>query len=208
MTNNSQKQKSFAFGCFAAITLASSAAMALDEPSSSVPVVAQPTLQPPALMRDKPVGTNGSSSKWGFGISPTYALGNSIYMFQFSYSAWSMGDVLVGYAFQHWYDQGQANAHTLLLGYRQFIWRGLHAEVEFWPAYHPFESSVDGKTYSGLELWISARIGYRFDLNLLGRDLFIMPQPSVGFGAGRQNPWPGIKYSPIFEPQLLVGMRF
>lgn len=198
------------FGCFAALTLASSAAPALGEPSTPVPVVAQPTLQEPTLLRDEPVGTNGSSSKWGFGTSLSYPVGASIYMFQFSYSAWSMGDVLVGYAFQHWNDQGQANAQTLLLGYRQFIWRGLHAEVELWPAYNPFESSVDGKTYSGFELWVSARVGYRFDFKVDGHELFVLAQPSVGVGVARQNRWPkmGSGFHPIFEPQLIVGTRF
>ncbi len=159
---------------------------------------------------EKPAGTNGSSWKWGFGTSLTYPIGASIYMVQLSYSAWSMGDVLVGYAFQHWNDQGQANAQTLLLGYRQFIWRGLHTEVELWPAYNPFESSVDGKTYSGFELWVSARIGYRFDFNVYGHELFVLAQPSLGVGVARQNRWPkmGSGFHPTWEPQLIVGTRF
>jgi hypothetical protein len=164
----------------------------------------------PAPPRDKPAGTNGSSLKWGFGTSLTYPIGASIYMVQLSYSAWSMGDVLVGYAFQHWNDQGQAHAQTLLLGYRQFIWRGLHAEVELWPAYNPFESSVDGRTYKGGELWVSARVGYRFDFKVYGRELFVLAQPSIGVGVARQNPWPKAPtgFNPIFEPQLIVGTRF
>jgi len=153
-------------------------------------------------------GTNGSSSKWGFGTSLTYPV-ESIYMVQGSYSIWDMGDVLAGAAFQHWYDKGQSNAITLLLGYRQFIWKGLHTELELWPAYNRFESSVDGKTYKGFELWTSYRIGYRFNFYLLGGEFFILAQPSIGFGAGSTNPWPENKgHAVIFEPQVIVGMRF
>lgn len=199
---NIQTRKWVAFACFAAITLASSVALALGE--ASPPVVEQATRQ-----ASGPVGTHGSSSKWGLGTSATYPI-NSIYMVQLSYSVWSMGDVLTGYAYQHWFDQGRSHAHTLILGYRQFIWRGLHAEVELWPAYNPFKSSVDGKTYSGVELWVSARVGYRFDFKVIGRELFILPQPSLGLGLARQNRWPkmGTGYTPIFEPQLIVGARF
>lgn len=155
-------------------------------------------------------GTNGSPSKWGAGTSLTYPIA-SICMVQLSYSAWSMGDLLTGYAYQYWRDaQGRSRAQTVLVGYRQFIWRGLHMEVELWPAYNPFKSSVDGKTYRGLELWMSVRAGYRFDFEIYGRELFILPQPSIGFGVARQNGWPGMKrgFNPIFEPQLIVGTRF
>jgi hypothetical protein len=86
----------------------------------------------------------------------------------------------------------------------------LHAEVELWPAYNPFKSSVDGKTYSGFELWVSARVGYRFDFEVFGRELFVLPQPSLGLGIARQNRWPKMPngHTPIFEPQLIVGARF
>ncbi len=153
-------------------------------------------------------GTNGSSFKWGFGTSLTYPV-ESIYMVQGSYSLWDMGDVLAGAAFQHWNDKGQSNAYTLLLGYRQFIWKGFHTEFELWPAYNRFVSSVDGKTYKGLELWMSFRIGYRLDIELSGREFFILAQPSIGFGAGSTNPWPENKgHAAVFEPQVIVGMRF
>lgn len=213
VTNIQRKRRCFSFGCFAAITLASGAAAALAEPGTAIPVEAQPTLQGSALSRDQPVGTNGSSAKWGIGTSATYPI-NSIYMVQLSYSVWSMGEVLTGYAYQHWFDKGRSHAHTLILGYRQFIWRGLHAEVELWPAYNPFKSAVDGKTYRGVELWASARVGYRFDLKVHGCEFFILPQPSLGLGIARQNPWPNgpskgpSGFHPIFEPQLIVGARF
>jgi hypothetical protein len=156
-------------------------------------------------------GTNESPSLWAFGISITYPLGGQIYMVQLSYSVWEKGDILWGVAYQDWKnDRGHSHAYTLLLGYRQFIWEGIHAEIEFWPAYNPFESSVDGKTYKGFELWTSLRVGYRFDFDIAANPFFILVQPSVGFGVARQNPWPGKEFDegPVFEPQFIAGMRF
>jgi hypothetical protein len=146
---------------------------------------------------------------WGIGTSITYPLAE-IYMMQVSYSPWESGDILGGLAYQNWKnDQGRANAYTLLLGYRQYAWKGLHAEMELWPAYNPFQSSVDGKTYTGLELWMSLRIGYRIDFELADSDFFILAQPSIGFGVVRDNPWPEKAKGDgaIFEPQIILGIQ-
>jgi len=155
-------------------------------------------------------GTLNSDKPWGIGISATYPVAQ-IYMLQASYSMCEIGDILCGVAYQDWEnDQGHSHAYTLLLGYRHFLWKGFHTEIELWPAYNPFDSSIDGKTYSGVELWTSLRIGYRFDFKLADKDFFILAQPSVGFGLARQNPWPDKEKDDkaIFEPQLLAGYRF
>lgn len=146
---------------------------------------------------------------WGIGTSITYPI-NDIYMIQSSYSPCGHGDLLLGAAFQNWEnDQGQANAYTLLLGYRKYLWRGLHAEMELWPAYNPFESSVDGKTYKGMELWASLRIGYKFDFKAIGNDFYILAQPSIGLGVLRGNKWPDMEKDDdaVFEPQVILGVK-
>ncbi|HPN43906.1 MAG TPA: hypothetical protein PLP19_10485 [bacterium] len=163
-----------------------------------------------AYTQEQRPGTLNSDKLWGAGISFTYPIAD-IYMLQASYSLWECGDILCGVAYQDWeIDQGHSHAYTLLLGYRHFLWKGLHTEIELWPAYNPFDSSIDGKTYSGVELWVSARIGYRFDFKLADKDFFILAQPSIGYGAARQNPWPKMEKDnkPIFEPQLIAGFRF
>ena len=68
---------------------------------------------------------------------------------------------------------------------------------------------MNGKTYAGFELWMSIRIGYKLDFKLASNDLFVLAQPSIGFGVARENPWPDKeKYDKvIFEPQLIVGIR-
>jgi len=162
-----------------------------------------------AYAHEDTIAVSRSNKLWAVGTSITYPLGAQIYMVQISYSVFETGDILFGVAFQNWKnDQGQSHAYTLLLGYRHYLWEGLHAEIELWPAYNPFKSSIDGRTYSGVELWTSLRIGYTFDLNLANRNFYILAQPGLGFGVARQNPWPDfVRGEVIFEPQLIVGMR-
>lgn len=157
------------------------------------------------------VGDSSSKSdkSWGIGTSITYPMAD-IYMIQGSYSPGEHSDILCGAAFQNWKNsQGRANAYTLLLGYRRFIWRGLHTEMELWPAYNPFRSSIDGKTYTGLELWMSVRVGYKLEFNTSGIDLYILAQPGIGFGVIRDNPWPDKEKDDkaVFEPQMIVGIK-
>ncbi len=159
---------------------------------------------------ENPIVTSQSKKLWAVGTSITYPLGAQIYMVQVSHSVGQSGEILFGVAYQNWKnDQGRSHAYTLLLGYRHFLWRGLHTEIELWPAYNPFRSSIDGRTYKGFELWTSVRIGYSFDLMIGGQNFFVLAQPSLGFGVARQNKWPDFKElgNFIFEPQLIVGVR-
>ena len=163
-----------------------------------------------AWAQDIQDSTEGAHSPWGIGTSITYPLAE-IYMIQVSYSPWESGDILFGAAYQNWEnDQGRSHAYTFLLGYRQFLWGGIHTEIELWPAYNPFHSSVDGEIYTGFELWMSIRIGYKFEFELASNEFFVLLQPSIGFGVARENPWPDKEENDqaIFEPQLVVGIRF
>ncbi len=153
----------------------------------------------------------GIQGRWGLGASITYPLA-PIYEVQLSYAPWDRGELLTGFAYQNWEnDQGTSHAYTVLAGYRQYVWKGLHLEAELWPAWNPFRSKLDGKTYSGLELWTSVRVGYRAAMELGGREFFLLAQPSLGFGVLRQNRWPGMGKgfsAPIFEPQVILGTGF
>ena len=157
-------------------------------------------------------GTNGVAGRWGLEVSPTFLMA-PIYMAQATWSAWNHGDVIVGYAFQHMSSNtagaGQTHGHSLLLGYRQFVWKGLNVEMQAWPTYDRFQSTVDGRVYPGLELWCEAYVGYRFDFRLGNMVFYATPQPGIGWGMYRSNKWPRFSDAKQFEwvPQLLLGMR-
>lgn len=161
-----------------------------------------------ALSAD-PAGTAG---RWGVEVSPTFLLA-PIYMVQATWSAWRYGDMVVGYGFQHMTSNsrgaGQTHGHSLLLGYRQFIWKGINLELQAWPTYDRFQSYVDGRVYPGVELWCEAYIGYRFDFVARHTTFYILPQPGIGWGMYRSNKWPRFADAKQYElvPQLLFGVR-
>lgn len=134
-----------------------------------------------------------------------------IYLAQAAYAVRDGREILFGACFQNWKsDRGQAHAYSLVLGYRHSVWRGLHGEVSLFPAYNPFRSAVDGRTYRGVELWGEVRIGYRFEVRVGGVDFLIIPQPGIGRGLYRHNPWPGNEEDGKlqFIPMVYVGLAF
>lgn len=161
-----------------------------------------------------------SGGKWSVETSLTFPM-VSIYMLKVSYQITERSEVGIGPAFQNWKNMeeeplGQANAYTLLLSYRFYFWRNFHTEIELWPAYNRFESNVDGKTYSGLELWAEYKVGYKINL-LNDPNLYLAIQPGIGQalwmqkrrpGMGEKTQWDLFRESIIFIPQVVVGFKF
>jgi hypothetical protein len=154
---------------------------------------------------------------WSIETSLTFPIAR-IYMAKASYRASEASEWGMGAAFQNWKNtdvapMGQANAWTVLLSYRRYLWRNLHVEGELWPAYNRFESYVDDQRYSGFELWVEYKIGYAFDI---GSRFRLNVQPGIGHALWQQERWPDVEYdnlgefvsgSLIFVPQVLVSWR-
>lgn len=157
-------------------------------------------------------GTHDSRHRFGIEATPFSAL-IKIWAIRGTYSLWSHGDLLLGYAYQNETSGDKAVMHgqTLMIGYRQFFWRGLNLEIELMPAYNPATSLIDGKTYVGWDMWIEGRIGYRFDIiDRPGFSFFVMPQFACGVGIFRTNPWPGLSenaHEPFPFPMIMFGLR-
>lgn len=158
-------------------------------------------------------------NKWALETSLSFAPAAQIYMLKASFLLSENSELGFGPAFQNWKNtdktpMGQANAYTLLLSYRYFLYKNFHVELEFWPAYNHFDSFVDGKTYKGLELWVEYKVGYKVGIT---NNLYINLQPGLAHGIWMQNRWPEfkedsamefIKKSFVFVPQILVGWTF
>jgi hypothetical protein len=147
-------------------------------------------------------------SRWSMGVSLTYHIVR-IYPVHVNYRHSERSEVFFGPAYQGW-ESGNltADGYTLLLGYRHYLWRNFHAELELWPAWNRLHSSVTDARYPGWELWAEPKIGYKLNL---GRNLYLHPNPGIGFGIFRTNRPPGFADevdSPIFVPQLILGWRF
>jgi hypothetical protein len=170
-----------------------------------------------SLLQEEAETRVAPASRWSVETSLTFPTAR-IYMAKASYRASKKIDLGVGVAFQNWENvetapRGQSNAWTLLVSYRQYLWRGLHVEAELWPAHNRFESYVDGLTYSGLEMWAEYKVGYVFHLS---PRLHVIPQPGIGHAVWMQTRWPDfgdgsygemVRGSLIFVPQVLVGWR-
>ena len=157
--------------------------------------------------------------RWSLETSLTFAPAAQIYLLKGSYQLTNNSELGFGPAFQNWKNKdkaplGQANAYTLLLSYRYFIWKNFHIELELWPAYNHFHSFVDGNTYKGLELWVEYKAGYKINLT---NHLYLNLQPGVAHGLWMQNKWPEykdyttkdmIKNSLVFVPQVMLGWNF
>jgi hypothetical protein len=75
------------------------------------------------------------------------------------------GDVMVGGRYRLQTDDAVAQQVTELLlsvGYRQYFWRGLHAEAFVAGGWLAGTNRIDGKRYSGAGFALSATAGYRF----------------------------------------------
>jgi hypothetical protein len=157
--------------------------------------------------------------KYSIETSLTFAPFAKIYMIKTSFRISEHNELGFGIAFQNWKNitkspRGQAHAYTLLISYRYYIWKNLHVEVEFWPAYNHYNSFVDNKIYKGLELWVEYKMGYKFNFK---NNLYLNLQPGLAHGIWMQNKWPEfqtystkemIKNSLVFVPQVLFGVNF
>ena len=154
-----------------------------------------------------PAQDTGNSPEWSVATSLTYPIAR-IYQVHISYNPGGNHEYFFGPAYQN-FKSGSITSHamTLILGYRYYVWKNLHLEAELWPAYNPMYSDVTESTYRGVEIWGEIKIGYKFNFY---RNLFIQPSPGIGFGLLRTNKPPNFSediISPIFAPQLIIGLK-
>jgi hypothetical protein len=152
-------------------------------------------------------GNSDGHSKWSIGTSLTYPIAQ-IYQIHINHALNERHELFFGPAYQN-FESGSITSHafTLILGYRNYIWKNLHIEVELWPAWNRMYSSITGSYYPGTEMWSEIKLGYTF--NVYGR-MFIQPAPGIGFGIFRTNKPPDFSNaikSPVFAPQVILGVR-
>ena len=122
------------------------------------------------------------------------------------------GDILFGAAHQNQKtDDGKFNGISLILGYRQFLFRKLCITEMFYPNYNHFLSSIDGKTYVGFDGFNEISLGWEFEFKINKRvSIALTPQFTYGQALFRTNPWPRHKdeLQKIFFPDVYLGITF
>lgn len=166
------------------------------------------------------------SLRWGAELNVLWPIfpGN-IYRANVTLEAWRdhdlAGDVFLGFIarpFEFRKEEGDFSNYALVVGYRQFLWEGLH--VEFMNAFGPGfnrNNAITGKDYTSWDYEIGLLAGYRLELfgqettSNLGFSPYISTQHGVQYVAAKSNPHPIIgqtSESAIYVGTLNIGIRF
>jgi hypothetical protein len=164
--------------------------------------------------------------RWGAEVNVLWPIfpGN-IYKGQVTYEAWRKkelaGDIYVGVHIRPWEyreDEGDFSNYALTFGYRQFFWKGLHAELyqAFGPGYNR-NNVVTEQDYTSWDYEVGLLLGYRWEFLSQQKQVrnkfspYLSTQQGFYYLAAQSNPHP-IKNSsgekPVFVATLNFGVRF
>jgi hypothetical protein len=106
------------------------------------------------------------------------------------------------------------NEYMLILGYRQYFWKGLHLEAKANVGYAwGTKNLIDGKDYETSTIFWESNLGYKFNLtNKTKSSLYLIPQFGVlgnAKGENTVNIGPrGGKPDTFIQGSLIVGINF
>jgi hypothetical protein len=93
--------------------------------------------------------------------------------------------------------EGRFADYSLATGYRQYLWKGLHAEYSQTTGLGVLQNHVTtGKTYNSFDWLITGYVGYKFEF--ARKKLYILPQFGLARVIFKSNPWP------IYEDNTLT----
>ncbi len=84
-------------------------------------------------------------------------------------------------------DEGDFTAYAVSLGWRQYVWRGLHIDGSVLPGWGRLRDNVfDGEDYDSFDVELMGHLGWRFDLG----SFYALVQPLGVIGVVyKSNPW-------------------
>lgn len=106
------------------------------------------------------------------------------------------------------------NEYMVVLGYRQYFWKGLHLEAKANVGYAwGTKNLIDGKDYETSTIFWESNLGYKFNLtNKTKSSLYVIPQFGVignAKGENTVNIGPrGGKPDTFIQGSLIVGINF
>jgi hypothetical protein len=108
--------------------------------------------------------------------------------------------------------EGRFADYSLATGYRQYCWKGLHAEFSQTTGMGVLENHVTtGKTYNSFDWLITGYVGYKFEF--AKKKLYVLPQFGVAGVVYKSNPWPIYEDNTLTKqvdesPFMLGSLRF
>jgi hypothetical protein len=102
------------------------------------------------------------------------------------------------------------NEYMLIVGYRQYVWKGLHVEAKSNLGFADgTKNRIDGKDYNNPSWFWEANAGYRFSLAGKGRTgLYAIPQFGILSSISADIGPRGGKSDTFLQGNLLVGFQF
>ena len=100
--------------------------------------------------------------------------------------------------------------YMLIVGYRQYLWRGLHLEAKTNIGFADgTKNRIDGKNYTNLSWFWEANAGYKFTLTGKNRTgLYVIPQVGLLSSISADIGPRGGKSDTFLQGNLLVGFQF
>lgn len=164
--------------------------------------------------------------RWGaeFNILWPIFPGN-IYKGQVTYETWRKGhyagEAYAGFhirPFEFREDEGDFANYALTFGYRQFFWKGLHAEIyqAIGPGFNR-NNVITGQDYESWDYEVGLLLGYRLELfpkekrDSMRYSPYISTQQGFYYLAAQSNPHPiknSTGESPFYVGTLNLGLRF
>ena len=93
--------------------------------------------------------------------------------------------------------EGRFADYSLATGYRQYFWKGLHAEFSQTTGIGVLQNHVTtGKTYNSFDWLVSGYVGYKFEF--AKKKYYLLPQFGIARVIYKSNPWP------IYEDNTLT----
>lgn len=134
---------------------------------------------PPASSRPEP--------RHSVDISPVSPF-IGIWVAQYAYAVTPKNELMTGISYMNLpYDTGSTHAVSVFLGYRRYLWKGLHLEYQIWPMVDWFYEKHEGRYYRSFDLWGEGRIGYRIDFDIGDAHLYVNVQWLFGNGFYASN---------------------
>jgi len=215
-------------GSLLAVMSISARASALDTPP------APPASKPPAVVplpEQVPV-IEADKKKWGVEISVLWPFLLKYFQYKGTRTLWQRGSLKgdAVFGFFHFQDspymqdgqnEGTVDDIALLLGYRQYLWKGLHLEYVGFLSWYTMDARYDKDfkvlptpvRYAGPAYWHEFFLGYNLGFDLGRVRPYVLPQVGVaGFLAkGDAVKWPSRDKYPldlIFIGNVSVGIQF
>ncbi len=108
--------------------------------------------------------------------------------------------------------EGRFADYSLASGYRQYFWKGFHAEFSQTTGLGVLQNHVTtGKTYNSFDWLMTGYVGYKFEFTR--KKFYLLPQFGVAGVIYKSNPWPIYEDNTLARevgesPFMLGSLRF